>query len=143
MNIEIGKTYRIWAATKKSVLDIEYWSDGDDRTLQVETLWRNGEYYVTPTDEDEVEMMVDAIENGEEFWVTSMSDYEMDNTFDGISTDVYFNQGNYTDEEKAEIEENVFDLEEFGYFPTDGETVIYNGIEAVEELPLWKQKLED
>lgn len=136
--IQIGKEYIVENAIKKSVTEVETYEKGYD-TLHVETLWRGGEFSVTPQDEEEVEILR-AFEDGVEGQTLCLSDFqemEMCGTFDGCSED-------FTGDVPENFEELLEDawaqdelsrheyLEENGWDQTDTEYFIYGQIEIAE-----------
>ena len=50
--IEVGKSYRINAHWKKSLTEIEMFSHPDGRRLNTEVQWRNGEFVITISNEE-------------------------------------------------------------------------------------------
>ena len=139
--IEIGKEYIVENAIKKTVSEVETYEKGYD-TLQVTTLWRGGEFTVTPQDEDEVEMLR-VFEDGVEGETLCMSDFqemEMSGTFDGCSEDFTGDVPDGFEEQLDEAWENDDMcrheyLESQGWDQTDTEYFIYGQIEIATEWP--------
>ena len=133
--IEIGKEYIVENAIKKSVIEVETYEKGYD-TLLVETLWRGGEFVVTPQDEEEAQLLRDFEDgvDGQTLNMSSFQEMEMSGTFDGCSED-------YTGdvpENFDELLEEAWDkddmcrheyLEENGWDQTNTEYYIYGQIE--------------
>jgi len=131
--IEVGKQYIFHAKNKKSVEETEHFIHSDTgETVSVTTLWRNGEFSVTPENEDEVDQLIYFLNNETGFCINEdFSEYEIMGCFDGCSLD-------FSSEELTEQFENQDDLsyfewlEENGYLHEDTETWIYGGIELGE-----------
>lgn len=145
MNIEAGKCYQITPKWKKSVEEVEYFTNLDGtKTVEVSVLWRSGTFRVTPQTADEVEALEYALANDDDvFEPYAFEEYEFIDTWDGVSEDVEYstNGGEWSDEEMEEIETEREEeflstiLEERGYDPSDCEVFIHNGIEAEEVDP--------
>jgi len=143
MKIEIGKSYSVSAKFKKSLVEVESWSNEEtNQWINVETLWRNGTFCITPTNEEEVEMLIAGMkEDADEFELCLFEDWTVDDCFDGCSEDLYF-MGTYewTDEEKETIEDGYQEewssyLEETLNMQSEGcDYTIYNGIDIEEYL---------
>jgi len=67
--IEVGKSYRLHAHWKKSVTEIEMFAHEDGRRLNTEVQWRNGEFVVTVTNEDEREELQSCLGANGEIWL--------------------------------------------------------------------------
>lgn len=145
MNIEIGKCYQITPKWKKSVEEIEYFTNRDGtKTVACSILWRGGTFRVTPQNEDEVEMLKEHLEDDSMvFEPYSFEEFEFLDTWDGCSEDLeFFSNGAdtdiWTDEEIEEIETEREEeflstvLENRDFNSTDCEIFIHNGIEAEE-----------
>lgn len=140
--IEVGKRYAITPKYKKSVEEVEFFtSDDGEKLITVSTVWRGGDYYITPVDEDEAEMLQDYLseDNEDEIEITAFGEWELGSTWDGITVEFGF-QGKYvwTEEEESDLTEKLEEdyctyLEEAGYDSTDCEIYIYNGVN-VEEM---------
>jgi len=151
MKIEIGKQYKIYNKNKKSVIESEYFKNNEHPGLvEVQICWRTGEYIVTPQDDDEVEELSRFLpeDNEDTFEVTSFVEWELDSTYDGCSEDLYFHGtrlGVFSEEEQEAFTEKYWDyeeggfqyLEENGWYSTDMEIFIYNGI-LIEEFKGWE-----
>ena len=88
IEIEIGKEYLVEHAIKKSVTEVETYEKEYD-TLQITTLWRGGEFVVTPQTEEEVDLLEqfqDGVE-GETLCMNDFEEMEMSGTFDGCSVE--------------------------------------------------------
>lgn len=144
MIIEIGKCYEISPKWKKSFIETEYFTNGNGKTVAIETCWRSGTVRVTPQNEEEVEILQSALDSaeenecGDEFWPYDFEEFEFIDSWDGCSQDSEYLGEGWTDEEKDKIEEEFEDefpssvLEERGYHSSDCDVVIYNGIVATE-----------
>lgn len=123
VKIEIGKTYEISCMNKKSVYELEYWTDNDNdkNRVKTETMWRNGEWLITPQDEDEVEMLTDAMNQEDTDWfepqVFEVNEFQ--ECWDGCSFDVELLEFEGTDDEKESLVESIED-EGTGYFFDNG-----------------------
>ena len=121
VKIEIGKTYEISCVNKKSVYELEYWADayGEDvkKRIKTETMWRNGEWLITPTNEDEVEMLTDAMTQGDSDWFEpqAFEENEFLECWDGCSFDVEILEFDGDDDERSSLIENIED-EGTGWF---------------------------
>lgn len=140
MNIEIDKSYIIEARFKKRVSEVEFYEKDND-TILYDTLWRNGEFRVTPATEGEcnyIQKFIDLDEDSfDEFDLNTFYDMEMSGTFDGISTDF---RGDVTEELEdqiyvgtGEISVHEYLTEELGYEHTDTEYYINGPIDVREE----------
>lgn len=138
--IEIDKSYIIEARFKKRVSEVEFYEKDND-TILYDTLWRNGEFRVTPATEGEcnyIQKFIDLDEDSfDEFDLNTFYDMEMDGTFDGISTDF---RGDVTEELEDQIYVGTGELsvheyltEELGYEHTDTEYYINGPIDVREE----------
>lgn len=135
--IEIDKSYIIEARFKKRVSEVEFYEKDND-TILYDTLWRNGEFRVTPATEGEcnyIQKFIDLDEDSfDEFDLNTFYDMEMDGTFDGISTDF---RGDVTEELEDQIYVGTGELsvheyltEELGYEHTDTEYYINGPIDV-------------
>lgn len=142
--IEIDKSYIIEARFKKRVSEVEFYEKDND-TILYDTLWRNGEFRVTPATEGEcnyIQKFIDLDEDSfDEFDLNTFYDMEMDGTFDGISTDF---RGDVTEELEDQIYVGTGELsvheyltEELGYEHTDTEYYINGPIDVREERNDW------
>ena len=139
MNIEIGKTYEISCANKKSVYELEYWTDESGNRIKTETMWRNGEWLIKPTNEDEVESLTDAMNQEDTDWIEPQvfEEQEFQECWDGCSFDSEILEWTGTDEEKEVLEETLYEegtsyFFDNGYDSIDCEYLFYGPI-AVEE----------
>ena len=138
IEIEIGKEYLVEHAIKKSVTEVETYEKEYD-TLQITTLWRGGEFVVTPQTDEEVDLLEqfrDGVE-GETLCMNDFEEMEMSGTFDGCSEDFSGDVPENFDEEleKAWDEDDLSRheyLEENGWDQTDTEYFIYGQIEVSE-----------
>ena len=138
IEIEIGKEYLVEHAIKKSVTEVETYEKEYD-TLQITTLWRGGEFVVTPQTEEEedlLEQFQDGVE-GESLCMNDFEEMEMSGTFDGCSEDFSGDVPENFDEEleKAWDDDDLSRheyLEENGWDHTDTEYFIYGQIEVSE-----------
>ena len=135
--IEIDKSYIIEARFKKRVSEVEFYEKDND-TILYDTLWRNGEFRVTPATEGEcnyIQKFIDLDEDSfDEFDLNTFYDMEMSGTFDGISTDF---RGDVTEELEDQIYVGTGELsvheyltEELGYEHTDTEYYINGPIDV-------------
>lgn len=141
VKIEIGKTYEISCMNKKSVYELEYWTDNDNdkNRVKTETMWRNGEWLITPQDEDEVEMLTAAMTQGDSDWFEpqAFQENEFLECWDGCSFDMEILEFDGDEDAREQLEENVYE-EGTGYFfdnnwdTVDCEYLFYGPI-AVEE----------
>lgn len=141
VKIEIGKTYEISCMNKKSVYELEYWTDNDNdkNRVKTETMWRNGEWLITPQDEDEVEMLTAAMTQGDTDWFEpqAFQENEFLECWDGCSFDMEILEFDGDEDAREQLEENVYE-EGTGYFfdnnwdTVDCEYLFYGPI-AVEE----------
>lgn len=141
IKIEIGKTYEISCMNKKSVYELEYWTDNDNdkNRVKTETMWRNGEWLITPQDEDEVEMLTAAMTQGDSDWFEpqAFQENEFLECWDGCSFDMEILEFDGDEDAREQLEENVYE-EGTGYFfdnnwdTVDCEYLFYGPI-AVEE----------
>lgn len=138
IEIEIGKEYLVEHAIKKSVTEVETYEKEYD-TLQITTLWRGGEFVVTPQTDEEVDLLEqfqDGVE-GETLCMNDFEEMEMSGTFDGCSEDFSGDVPENFDEEleKAWDDDDLSRheyLEENGWDHTDTEYFIYGQIEVSE-----------
>jgi len=138
ITIEAGKRYAITPKTKKSVEDIEFFQKEESRQMiNVTTLWRGGDYYIIPEDDEEAKELQSCIDEGE-IEITAFANWELGSTWDGISVDFSITNTDLSEEEQENLIEQLEEdywtwLEENGYDSYDCEIYIYNGIE-VEEM---------
>ena len=135
--IEIDKSYIIEARFKKRVTEVEFYENADN-TILYDTLWRNGEFRVTPATEGEcnyIQKFIDLDEDSfEEFDLNTFYEMEMEGTFDGCSTDF---RGDITEELQDEIYDSDLSVheyltEELDYEHTDTEYYINGPIDVRE-----------
>lgn len=135
MKIEIGKTYRMMNACKKSVVEIEYRKKGNKQAV-IETCWRSGSWNVTPMYEEEVIYLQEGL-NGDPIEIYEFEEIEFLETWDGCSEDWEFY--NIDDEsEQEEIQEGWWEdghmwFDDNGWEELDPEVIIHNGI-VLEEV---------
>ena len=138
MNIEIDKSYIIEARFKKRVSEVEFYEKDDD-TILYDTLWRNGEFKVTPATEGEcnyIQKFIDLDENSfDEFDLNTFYDMEMYGTFDGISADFRGDMTMDLEDEvlSSELSVHEYLTEELDYEHTDTEYYINGPIDVREE----------
>ena len=139
MQIEIGKTYEISCANKKSVYESEIFTDESGTRIRTETMWRNGEWLIKPSDEDEVEALENAMTQEDTDWFEPQffEENEMQECWDGCSFDVEILQFEGTDEDKDSLTESIEDggighLFDTGFDSVDCEYLFYGPI-VVEE----------
>ena len=143
IKIEIGKQYSVSAYWKKSLFEQELWVNGD-KTIIVETVWRNGTFIVTPANQDEVDILQENMGDHSEandslIDISIFEEVEFDSTFDGCSEELYFEgKHDWTDEDIDYIEEQREEefistvMEEQG-FDSDGcEYSIQGGLDIEE-----------
>ena len=138
MNIEIDKSYIIESRFKKRVSEVEFYEKDDD-TILYDTLWRNGEFKVTPATEGEcnyIQKFIDLDENSfDEFDLNTFYDMEMYGTFDGISADFRGDMTMDLEDEvlSSELSVHEYLTEELDYEHTDTEYYINGPIDVREE----------
>lgn len=139
MKIEIGKTYEISCANKKSVYESEIFTDESGTRIRAETMWRNGEWLIKPSDEDEVEALEDAMTQEDTDWFEPQffEENQMDECWDGCSFDVEILKFEGSDVEKDSLTESIEDggipyLFDNGFDSVDCEYLFYGPI-VVEE----------
>ena len=138
MKFEVGKTYDVGNKYKKSVEEFQYLrKDGVNEHFQIETLWRSGEWRITPQNEDECEILQDAYDNESDMEVC-FEEVEFLYTDDGIYEEFKW-YGNLTEntKEQERLSEGFRDegfcfLEEEGFYELDPEVYIIGGIRAEE-----------
>jgi len=134
-------TYRVSNAYKKSVEEIETVTDGTSKSVSISTLWRTGDYFITPENEkEEAELTASNRDNVYVFEVTAYTNWELDSTWDGCGEDYTF--FGFTVVEEFDLRER-FDEDGWydvlcseGDFYTDGiEIFIHDGVivELVED----------
>jgi hypothetical protein len=131
-------TYRITPACKKSVEEVECWSNEEKGlNFYTEIMWRSGEYLIHLESEDDVELFESTKDDTDEFCLDNFH-YELVETHDACSEDYYvLNRKDYSkaeDEYATQLiekyEEDWSDaLYEEGFDSTELTTTIYNGIE--------------
>lgn len=121
MNIEVGKTYEISCANKKSVYEVEVFTDESGTRIRTETMWRNGEWLIKPKDEEECEWLTDAMTQEDTDWFEPQvfEEHEFQECWDGCSFDVELLEFEGTDDEKESLVESIED-EGTGYFFDNG-----------------------
>ena len=111
--IEVGKRYLIEARFKKRVTEVEFYKKNYD-TILFDTLWRNGEFLIEPSTDDEckyIQKFIDLNEDSfEEFDLNTFYEMEMEGTFDECSTDF---RGDITNEIKGNIENSELSIYEY------------------------------
>jgi len=134
MKFEIGKEYVIGNKYKKSVEEYQYLRKPGCNFV-IETLWRSGEWLVTPQDEDEC-MILQCSYDDEDDIEMCFQEIEFLYTDDGISEEFKFYGTLEDDEEEQErIQEGFYDegfffLEDDGWEELDPEMYIRGGIRA-------------
>lgn len=127
-NIQIGTRYMLEPSSKKSILEEEVWVDEQGRRLCISEVWRWGEWYVIPQNEDEVEWLVQATkEEDTDFDPYMFEESEFGSTWDGCSSGLHFidtDDYTWTEEEKERIDNELWEdrwewLENNG-FDSDG-----------------------
>ena len=137
MKFEIGKSYVIGNKYKKSVEEFQYLRK-DDCNFVIETLWRSGEWLITPQDEDECNILQSSYDLEEDMEVC-FQEMEFLYTDDGIYEEFKFYGSLEDDEEEQErikegfYEEGFFFLETDGFQELDPEVYIIGGIRAEEK----------
>lgn len=138
MIIEVGKTYIVSNAVKKSLYESEMFKDEYGNGVTVTTMWRGGSYKVTPANPDEVAALMAACV-GEELVVSDFEDWEMETTWDGCSEDYKFYGDQFDNDTAIQEWEELFEeegywtvLDDNNFEPFDCDVVIYNGIEIEE-----------
>ena len=133
--IEVGKTYRMRNAWKKSVIESEFRKKGKKQAV-IETCWRSGSWNVTPQNEEEIKYLKSGLD-GESIEVYVFEDFDFLETWDGCSEDWEFY--NIDDEdEQEEIQSNFWEnghawFDENDWVELDSEVIIHGGI-VLEEI---------
>ena len=135
MKIEIGKTYSLVPAYKKSLVEVEHWVN-DHVTVYVTILWRGGEYYVTPQNKEEVKLLKQAMKENIELCVSDFEDYELRETFDGCSEELTY-EGDWTEEQFETFKDEYWEdrwgtMEKYEFDQTDTDTTVCCEIELTE-----------
>ncbi len=145
--IEVGKTYLVSNAFKKSIWEVEpfHHEDKSKIGLNTEICWRSGSWLITPQNDEEIELLKEMQINdpsNDDFkeGFLDLSDFEeceLQETFDGVEERIEYHEG-WTDEDKEKLEEEfeadeeVFGwydfLTERGYDSYGCENYIYNGV---------------
>ncbi len=131
--IEVGKSYRLHAHWKKSVTEIEMFAHEDGRRLNTEVQWRNGEFVVTVTNEDEREELQSCLGANGEIWdYESFERVEMWECFDGCWEDFVHYGNSFSEEEQEalneEYEQSCEDNDD--WYPSRFEFLEEKGFEA-------------
>lgn len=139
MKFEIGKEYVIGNKYKKSVEEFSFLRKVDsDEHFVIETLWRSGEWLVTPQNEDECQILQDAYDN-EETLEVCFEEMEFLYTDDGIYEEFrWYGNLEENEAEQDRIKEGWYDegylfLETDGFYEMDPEVYIIGGIRAEEK----------
>lgn len=145
--LEIGKTYLVSNAFKKSIWEVEvYYNDDKSKPgLNTEVCWRSGSWLITPQNEDEITELEsfhikDPINDDYKEGCLDLSDFEeceMQSTHDGVEERIEYHNG-WSDEDKEKLEQEFEDdeeafgwydfLTERGYDSHGCENYIYNGV---------------
>lgn len=141
VKIEAGKRYAITPQFKKSIEDIEFFQNEETRQqISVTTLWRGGDYYIIPSDEEEAEMLESCIKDGDGIEITAFANWELGSTWDGVSVDFEITNTNLSEEEQQNLIEQLEEdywtwLEENEYDSYDCEIYIHDelNVEEMEE----------
>lgn len=142
VEIEIGKAYDVSAYWKKSLYEIEMYSNEDTKQgLNLETCWRNGTFRVFVEDENDKEELQACIGEGGDIWdYESFNNVELIDTWDSCSEDFVFYGSNWTSETSDKLEdeymvENEDDyvsayefLENRGFMANDTNWQIHGGV---------------
>jgi hypothetical protein len=136
MKIEIGKTYELNPAYKKSVVEVEHWHSHEHGDVDVTILWRWGTWYVTPQDKEEVKLLKQALKKDIQLHVNSFSDYEMRECFDGCSEDLEYD-GDWTEEQFEAFKEEYYEdrwgtMDKYGFDQHDSDCYIHCEITLTE-----------
>jgi hypothetical protein len=145
VSVEIGKTYKVEPTYKKCVVDVEQWRADNDRFIEIEQVWRWGDWYITPQTKDECRLLEEAQDEEKKVYIclTDFEEYELNSTWDSIWTEIteYWGLG-WTEDKFKDFEERFLEdyetLEKEGFEPMDTETYINCSISVVEEDPAWK-----
>ena len=149
--IDVGKTYLVSNAFKKSIWEVEVFNhdDKDKKGLNTEVCWRSGSWLVTPQNDEEIELLKamqinDPSNDDFKEGFLDLSDFEeceLMETYDGVEERIEWHPG-WEEEDKEKLEEEFaadddafgwYDfLTERGYDSHGCENYIYNGI-LVEE----------
>jgi len=134
-------TYRVSNKYKKSVEEVETVSDTKGRSVSIATLWRSGDFYITPVnEEEEIELLAEDLDDAYVFEVTGYIEWELDSTWDGCSEDYTFY--GFTEEEEEALRERIDEEGWYDVLCVDGDfdtedlkIFIHNGVivELVED----------
>lgn len=125
MNIEIGKTYIIDNANKKSVFETETFAGPNNQYATIETMWRAGTFEITPQNDDEINDLLDALNHKHTLYLNQFEQWELVSTWDGCSEDLY-TSNDILREDYEELGWEAFDNHE--YYSDECEIEIVNGI---------------
>ena len=130
--IEVGKSYKLHAHCKKSVTEIEMFAHEDGRRLNTEVQWRNGEFVVTVTNEDERDELQSCLGANGEIWdYESFERVEMWECFDGCWEDFVHYGNSFSEEEQEALnEEYEQSCENDDWYPSRFEFLEEKGFEA-------------
>lgn len=133
LDIEWEKPYTVTARQKKSCIEREVFTKGEQRVM-IETLWRNSTWIITPMSTEEIQAMEDSMYDGDDFYPYEFEEFELVDFFDGVSTDFHYH--NVTEDTET-IEETFWEdgrmgLEEADWEEQDGEFFITGGIDVIE-----------
>jgi hypothetical protein len=136
------KYYLVEPTTKRSVIEIEYFTaksdDGVTKFLEKETVWRWGSFLIGVPDDEEVTL---PNPEDDEIAITNEFGAEMLECEDGCSTTFYVRGDGLTEEEcddlaldaeEAYEEDSYEGLEDLGWEPHDVAFELHNGCTVVE-----------
>ena len=128
--IEFNKTYKVRAKEKKSIIVTETYLHDDERSLWIETVYRNGEFLITPRNEDDVSNLEKSLNGMTVDFDDDFTDWEFVHVYDECSKetggdDEIFESGSVEDEEQWAI------ANDFKYSSTF--YIIVGGLELIGE----------
>jgi len=130
--IEVGKSYRINAYWKKSLCEIEMFAHEDGRRLNTEVHWRNGEFVITITNEEERDDLQSCLGEEGEIWdYESFERVEMWECFDGCWEDFVHYGDSFSEEDREALNEEYETSEDDDdWLPSRFEFLEEKGFEA-------------
>jgi hypothetical protein len=131
MQVLEGTAYTVIPRRKKSVEEHQVMLKGDRGFTVIDT-WRSGQWYITPTNQDEVSYLQSALDDEDELEITCFEDAEFNYTEDGVCVELKF-FGEWTEEEKKQAEDGYSEdpwtyLDDNGFSEDQYECYIFGGI---------------
>ena len=148
MKIEVGKQYQISNKFKKSYVEKEFLKNYDTGDVVIiEQGWRQGIWFVTPQNAEEVQMLTEAQQDGfcDELCITDFIETEMIESWDGCWDD--WDWSGYKSKEGDELEdfqdevyeEGMFYLLDNGFDSDDCECFFQGQLTIVEDDSSYKE----